>query len=88
MNRRPCTRVAAVDNEKYAITFTVEDNGVGIPAAKHHTLFVPFCQPADHKAGLVRVDFRLTRGFEWRLVSNSERRMIKTGFKFAFQIPQ
>ena len=33
-----------------AITFSVEDNGVGIAASKQHTLFVPFCQPADHKA--------------------------------------
>ena len=46
-----CAMVAAVDDEKSAITFTIEDNGVGIPTAKQHTLFVPFCQPADHKAG-------------------------------------
>jgi signal transduction histidine kinase len=32
------------------ITFSVKDNGVGIPAAKQHNLFVPFSQPADHKA--------------------------------------
>ena len=51
----PCARVAAVDNEKFAVTFTIEDNGVGIPTAKQHTLFTPFCQPSDHKAGLVRV---------------------------------
>ena len=23
---------------------------MGIPASKQHTLFVPFCQPSDHKA--------------------------------------
>ena len=27
----------------------MEDNGVGIKLEKQHTLFVPFCQPADHK---------------------------------------
>ena len=32
------------------ITFEVRDNGVGIPAAKQHALFVPFCQPAEHRA--------------------------------------
>lgn len=31
------------------ITFSIEDNGVGIPAAKQHSLFVPFCQPTGHK---------------------------------------
>ena len=36
--------------DKNMITFSIADNGVGIPAAKQHTLFVPFCQPADHKA--------------------------------------
>jgi len=36
--------------DKSVITFAIEDNGVGIPAEKQHTLFVPFCQPADHKA--------------------------------------
>ena len=35
--------------DKNMITFSIADNGVGIPAAKQHTLFVPFCQPADHK---------------------------------------
>ena len=35
--------------DKSVITFAIEDNGVGIPAEKQHTLFVPFCQPADHK---------------------------------------
>jgi hypothetical protein len=29
--------------------FEVRDNGVGIPVEKQHALFVPFCQPADHK---------------------------------------
>jgi signal transduction histidine kinase len=37
------------DQSLSSITFIVEDNGVGIPAAKQHALFVPFCQPADHK---------------------------------------
>ena len=32
------------------VTFEVRDNGVGIPAAKQHALFVPFCQPAEHRA--------------------------------------
>ena len=35
--------------DSLAITFAVEDNGVGIKLEKQHTLFVPFCQPADHK---------------------------------------
>ena len=35
--------------DRNMITFSIADNGVGIPAAKQHTLFVPFCQPADHK---------------------------------------
>ena len=32
-----------------AVTFEIKDNGVGIPKEKQHALFVPFCQPADHK---------------------------------------
>jgi len=41
--------VVAKGVDVHAITFTVDDNGVGIPANKQHTLFVPFCQPADNK---------------------------------------
>ena len=32
------------------VTFEVRDNGVGIPASKRSSLFVPFCQPAEHRA--------------------------------------
>ena len=32
------------------MTFEVRDNGVGIPASKRSSLFVPFCQPAEHRA--------------------------------------
>ena len=37
------------DRGRCAMTFEIKDNGVGIPAAKQRSLFVPFCQPADHK---------------------------------------
>ena len=40
---------AGTSDDSLAITFAVEDNGVGIKLEKQHTLFVPFCQPADHK---------------------------------------
>ncbi len=40
----------AVNPKRARITFEVRDNGVGIPAAKQHALFVPFCQPAEHRA--------------------------------------
>jgi signal transduction histidine kinase/CheY-like chemotaxis protein len=30
-------------------TFEVRDNGVGIPEEKRRSVFVPFCQPAEHK---------------------------------------
>lgn len=43
-------KVSAKGDDAAAVTFIVEDNGVGIPEAKQHTLFVPFCQPADHKS--------------------------------------
>tara|TARA_B110000977_G_scaffold23845_1_gene28816 strand:+ start:10645 stop:14103 length:3459 start_codon:yes stop_codon:yes gene_type:complete len=33
-----------------SVTFEVKDNGVGIPVEKQHSLFVPFCQPAKHRA--------------------------------------
>ena len=32
-----------------AVTFEIKEPGVGIPKEKQHALFVPFCQPADHK---------------------------------------
>lgn len=43
--------VRAVENKPHTsqILFEVRDNGVGIPVEKQHALFVPFCQPADHK---------------------------------------
>ena len=37
------------DGGAVAVTFEIKDNGVGIPTEKQHALFVPFCQPADHK---------------------------------------
>ena len=37
------------DRGRCAVTFEIKDNGVGIPEEKQHALFVPFCQPADHK---------------------------------------
>ena len=42
-------RVKPGEDDVSEISFIVEDNGVGIPQHKQHTLFVPFCQPADHK---------------------------------------
>jgi len=42
-------KVTTKNDDLSSITFSVEDNGVGIAASKQHTLFVPFCQPADHK---------------------------------------
>ena len=42
-------RVVEGDRGRCAMTFEIKDNGVGIPAAKQRSLFVPFCQPADHK---------------------------------------
>jgi signal transduction histidine kinase/CheY-like chemotaxis protein len=43
--------VRAVEGRPHTsqILFEVRDNGVGIPVEKQHALFVPFCQPADHK---------------------------------------
>ena len=43
--------VNAIEGKPHAsqLSFEVRDNGVGIPVEKQHALFVPFCQPADHK---------------------------------------
>ena len=43
--------VRAVEGKPHTscLMFEVRDNGVGIPLEKQHALFVPFCQPADHK---------------------------------------
>ena len=43
--------VRAVEGKPHTsqLSFEVRDNGVGIPVEKQHALFVPFCQPADHK---------------------------------------
>ena len=37
------------DRSKKRLTFTVIDDGVGIPESKQHTLFVPFSQPSEGK---------------------------------------
>ena len=43
--------VRAVEGKPHTsqLSFEVRDNGVGIAVEKQHALFVPFCQPADHK---------------------------------------
>jgi len=42
-------KVTTNGNGRSNIEFAVVDNGMGIPAAKQHTLFVPFCQPTNNQ---------------------------------------